>query len=53
MGPGARNAEGTVFPVSVAVGDSVLLPEYGGSPVKIGEEELFLFKEFEILGKFE
>mmetsp|Transcript_35300 Transcript_35300/g.71966 ORF Transcript_35300/g.71966 Transcript_35300/m.71966 type:complete len:102 (+) Transcript_35300:427-732(+) len=53
VGPGARNAEGTVFPVSVAVGDSVLLPEYGGSPVKIGEEELFLFKEFEILGKFE
>ena len=53
MGPGARNSEGTVFPVSVAVGDKVLLPEYGGSAVKIGDDELFLFKEFEILGKFE
>jgi len=53
VGPGARNQEGQVFPVNLSVGDKVLLPEYGGSPVKIDEEELVLFKEFEILGKYE
>lgn len=53
VGPGARNQEGVTFPVNVSVGDNVLLPEYGGSPVTIGDEELFLFKEFELLGKYE
>ena len=53
VGPGARTPEGTVFPVNLSVGDKVLLPEYGGSPVKIGEDEMVLYKEFEILGKYE
>ena len=35
------------------VGDKVLLPEYGGAPVKVDNEEMVLYKEFEILGKFE
>ena len=52
MGPGARTMEGPLLPVNVSVGDKVLLPEYGGSTVKIGEEEYSLFKEAEILGKF-
>lgn len=53
VGPGARSPEGKVFPVNVNVGDKVLLPEYGGTEVKIGDDELFVFKEFELLGKFE
>uniref|UniRef100_A0A7S2DSP8 Uncharacterized protein n=1 Tax=Octactis speculum TaxID=3111310 RepID=A0A7S2DSP8_9STRA len=53
VGPGARSPEGNLFPVNVAVGDKVLLPEYGGSVVKIGDEEFTLFREQEILGKFE
>ena len=52
VGPGARTAEGTLLPVNVTVGDKVLLPEYGGSVVKIGDEEFTLFREGEILGKF-
>jgi chaperonin GroES len=42
-----------VFPVNVNVGDKVLLPEYGGTEVKVAGEEMFIFKEFELLGKFE
>merc|ERR1719198_755872 len=53
VGPGARTPEGSLLPMSVTVGDKVLLPEYGGSTVKIGEDELGLFREHEILGKFE
>ena len=38
VGPGLHNKEGTVVPVSVKVGDRVLLPGWGGSPIKLGEE---------------
>ena len=39
VGPGRRKADGELIPVSVAEGDNVLLPEYGGQPVKMAGEE--------------
>lgn len=53
MGPGGRKSDGTLIPPSVKVGDTVLLPEYGGHTVKLGDEELQLFRDEDILGKFE
>ena len=41
---------GTVRPVNVKVGDDVLLPEYGGSPVKLNEEEFFIYRDDDIVG---
>lgn len=38
-GPGARNSAGELVPCSVAAGDKVLLPEYGGVEIKLGDEE--------------
>lgn len=38
-GPGGRSKDGSVVPISVKEGDTVLLPEYGGSTVKLGEKE--------------
>jgi len=35
------------------VGDKVLLPEYGGHQVKLGEDEFHLYREEDILGKFD
>lgn len=52
VGPGGRKSDGTLIPPSVAVGDTVLLPEYGGHTVKMGEEEFQLFRDEDILGKF-
>lgn len=52
VGPGARTPEGVVLPMNISVGDMVLLPEYGGATVKIEDEEFGLFREQEILGKF-
>lgn len=37
-GPGALNKDGKVNPVSVKVGDKVLLPSWGGQSIKVGEE---------------
>lgn len=53
VGPGGRTANGELIPMTVAVGDKVLLPEYGGHTVKLGEEEFQLFRNDDILGKFE
>ncbi|XP_038705670.1 10 kDa chaperonin, mitochondrial-like [Tripterygium wilfordii] len=50
VGPGGRDREGKVIPVSVKEGDTVLLPDYGGTEVKLGEKEYFLFMDDDILG---
>uniref|UniRef100_UPI00358E0944 10 kDa heat shock protein, mitochondrial n=1 Tax=Myxine glutinosa TaxID=7769 RepID=UPI00358E0944 len=53
VGPGARTDKGFVKPMSVAVGEKVLLPEYGGTKVVLEEQEYFMFRDGDILGKFE
>ncbi|KAJ3020359.1 10 kDa chaperonin [Thoreauomyces humboldtii] len=51
VGPGAAGKE--VRPMSLKEGERVLLPPYGGNQVKLGDQEFFLYKEEEILGKLE
>ncbi|KAG9041807.1 10 kDa heat shock protein [Tulasnella sp. UAMH 9824] len=51
VGPGARDKDGKVIPMSVKAGDRILLPGWGGNAIKVGEEEYFLFKDSEILAK--
>ena len=51
-GPGARNeTTGQVLPMSVKVGDTVVLPEFGGAKIELEEKEYFLFKETELVAK--
>jgi chaperonin GroES len=52
VGPGIKSRDGETIPVSVTIGDKVLLPEYGGLPVNVNGEEVFLFRNDEILAKF-
>ncbi|KAJ1333649.1 chaperonin GroES [Microdochium nivale] len=51
VGPGAVARDGARVPMGCAAGDRVLIPQYGGSPVKVGEEEFTLFRDSEILAK--
>jgi len=53
VGPGSRNQNGQLNPVSVKAGDKVLLPEYGGQKVVLEDKEYQLFRDGDILGKFE
>ena len=39
VGPGAHSRDGKLIPVSVKEGETVLLPEYGGTEVKLGDKE--------------
>jgi chaperonin GroES len=38
VGLGNRDKNGNVIPVSFKEGDEVLLPEYGGTEVKLGDK---------------
>ncbi|XP_029051038.1 10 kDa heat shock protein, mitochondrial isoform X2 [Osmia lignaria lignaria] len=54
IGPGQRNEKGEHIPLTIKVGDVVLLPEYGGTKVELEEnKELHLFRESDILAKLE
>ena len=53
VGPGLKDVSGNLHVPTLAKGDAVLLPEYGGTKVKIDDEEMFLFREDDILGKFD
>ncbi|XP_058080135.1 10 kDa chaperonin, mitochondrial-like [Magnolia sinica] len=50
VGPGARDRDGNVIPVALKEGDTVLLPEYGGTEVKLGDKEYHLYRDDDILG---
>lgn len=39
VGPGARDKAGNMIPVSLKEGDRVLLPEYGGTQIKLDDKE--------------
>lgn len=42
MGPGLLSSEGKTIPPSLKEGDTVLLPEFGGTQVKLGDKEYAL-----------
>lgn len=44
VGPGMVGRDGVRVPMSLAKGDKVLLPEYGGTTIELGNEELHLFR---------
>ena len=50
VGPGKRE-KGELHPLDVKVGDRVLFGKYGGTEIKIDDEELLILREEEILAK--
>ena len=51
VGPGKTLENGQTREVSVKVGDTVLLPEYGGSKVVLDNEaEFFIYRDDDIMG---
>ena len=47
VGPGALDKSGNRVAVSIQPGDKVLIPQFGGIPIKVGEEEYSLFRDHE------
>ncbi|XP_012472903.1 10 kDa chaperonin, mitochondrial [Gossypium raimondii] len=50
VGPGARDKDGKFIPLNLKEGDTVILPEYGGTEIKLGEKEYHLYRDDDILG---
>jgi chaperonin GroES len=51
VGPGRHLDNGQLKPVSVKEGETVLLPEYGGSKVTLGDEvEYYIYRDDDIVG---
>ena len=48
VGPGKRAEDGTLEPMSVKVGDRILLGKYGGTTVKVDGEELLVMREEDV-----
>ncbi|KAG0328448.1 10 kDa heat shock protein [Dissophora globulifera] len=51
VGKGLITSEGKVIASELKQGDKVLLPPYGGSTVKVDNQEFLLFRDSEILAK--
>jgi chaperonin GroES len=52
VGPGKFH-DGKRIPLDVEAGDRVLFGKYGGSEIKIEEEEYLILREDEVLGKLQ
>ncbi len=51
VGPGRISEDGTRIAPDVKVGDIVIYAKYGGSTVKVDDEELIILRESDILAK--
>jgi chaperonin GroES len=51
VGPGRLSDDGKRIPMSVAIGDRVVYAKYGGTEIKIDDEELIILRESDILAK--
>ena len=50
VGRGHRNKKGHIRPLDVKLGDVVLFETYQGSPLKIGDREVMMIRESQLLG---
>ncbi len=53
VGAGARDENGTLVPLDVKAGDTVLFGKWSGTEVTIDGEELLIMKESDIMGVIE
>ena len=51
VGEGKLSDDGKRLPMAVKVGDIVIYSKYGGTEIKIDEEELIILRESDILAK--
>jgi len=52
VGPGRLSEDGKRIAMDVKVGDTVLYAKYGGTEIKIEDEELMILRESDILAKY-
>lgn len=53
VGEGARDDKGNIIPMNLKVGDKVFFTKWGGTELKVDDEELLIMKESDILAIIE
>jgi chaperonin GroES len=53
VGPGKMNDNGTRSALDVKAGDRILIGKYSGSEIKVGDQDLVILREDEILAVVE
>ena len=51
VGPGRKSDDGKLIPMDVKLGDVVIYAKYGGTEIKVDDEELIILRESDILAK--
>jgi chaperonin GroES len=51
VGPGRLSDDGKRIPMDIKVGDIVVYARYGGTEIKVDNEELMILRESDILAK--
>jgi len=51
VGPGRLSEDGKRIAMEVKVGDTVVYAKYGGTEIKVDDEELIILRESDILAK--
>ena len=51
VGPGKTSEEGKLIPMNLKVGDVIIYSKYGGTEIKVDNEELIILRESDILAK--
>lgn len=51
VGPGKMSDDGKIIPMGLKVGDIVIYAKYGGTEIKVDDEELIILRESDILAK--
>merc|ERR1711920_905033 len=49
-GPGRRTKDGDLVPMGVKVGDTVVVPEYGGMTLKLDNEDYQVYRDEDMMG---
>lgn len=53
VGDGARDEKGNLIPMNLKAGDKVFFSKWGGTEIKVDDEELIIMKESDILAIIE
>ncbi|MCB9030199.1 MAG: co-chaperone GroES [Deltaproteobacteria bacterium] len=53
VGKGKVKEDGTIVPIELKEKDKILFGKYAGTEVKVGEEELLIMREDDVLGVVE
>jgi chaperonin GroES len=51
VGPGKMTDDGKRIPMDLKVGDRVIYAKYGGTEIKVDDEDLIILRESDILAK--